>query len=245
MRTRGAWPGAVQLRRGWARARARPWNDQTTTSAALRLERGGDRFLADCARWLTSRGVDEVLSPALTAGGPSGVWQKAGFVEHLSLVVYERSLLTEAAEPSHDVQEARDPDVEKMTRLDDRAFVPRWRVGRLGLVDAMSATSSSRVFVVSHQGTMRGFLIAGESGDVGYIQRVAVEPDHGGRGLGRSLVRESIRWARRAGARSMLLNTQPENRPAAALYLSEGFTVVGGGLSVLRWNRPVEEEVPA
>src|SRR5690606_14143680 len=38
LRTKGHWPGVVRLRRGWAAAQARPWNDQTAELASLRLE---------------------------------------------------------------------------------------------------------------------------------------------------------------------------------------------------------------
>ena len=69
-----------------------------------------------------------------------------------------------------------------------------------------------------------------------YLQRVAVHPDHQGEGIGRSLVRASLRWGQKHGASSMLLNTQPENTAAARLYMSEGFVRLSYGLDVLKFE---------
>ena len=56
----------------------------------------------------------------------------------------------------------------------------------------------------------------------------------GGRGIGRSLVRTSARWAQRQGAHALMLNTQGDNEPALNLYESEGFEQLREPLAVLR-----------
>lgn len=235
VRVEGAWPDSVQLRRGWALARARPWNDQVPTTAALRLERGGDRFISTCCQWLAAEGIEEVLSPAVTSE-QTRIWRRAGFGDHLELVVFERSLVRPAASPGHPVVEVLEPDFERLARIDDRAFNSTWRVGRRGLEDAAAATSLSSVMVVEAGDRPAGFVIVGESGGISYLQRLAVEPGATGRGIGRSLVRSAISWARTRGGRTMLLNTQPENEPAARLYASEGFELQLPRLYVLSWS---------
>ena len=87
---------------------------------------------------------------------------------------------------------------------------------------------------VRSNGRVDGFAIVGAELGASYLQRVAVDPDAQGRGLGRSLVREAQRWAGGHGAHSMLLNTQPENHRAAALYRAEGFRLLPDRLEVLR-----------
>jgi len=232
LRTRGEWPGAVRLRRGWSTARVRPWNDQTETVASLRLDKGGDRFIVACVDWLAGRGVEQVLSPAV-AQDQSRVWRQAGFQDHLELVVYELDLGQTFGRPARNVEAEARPDLAQLAALDDRAFAPVWRVGRAGLSDALAATSLSQVLVVRDEDEVVGFAIVGALASVSYLQRLAVEPDRGGQGIGRSLVRASVDWARRRGARSMLLNTQPENTTAAHLYESEGFLTMGSRLRVL------------
>lgn len=241
VRARGEWPGRVELRKGWALARARPWNDDSDESAALRLERGGDRFLQLCASWLTDQGAREVLSPALP-GSQRDVWRRAGFAPALSLLVFERRIGRQEPEPLADIVTLDDPDLADLARVDDAAFDRRWRVGRLGLVDALEATAHAVVFAIVDGGTTIGFVIVGETTGVAYLQRLAVDPDHGGRQYGRSLVRAAIRWASRVGARTMLLNTQPDNQAAAALYRSEGFRATGSDLHVLAWTGANEEK---
>src|SRR5690606_28673612 len=110
---------------------------------------------------------------------------------------------------------------------------PVWRIGQAGLADAMAATPNSVVLVVEVAGVTVGFAIVGEMAGVSYLQRLAVHPDHARRGIGRSLVRASVDWARRHGARTMVLNTQPENTAAARLYEDEGFVRLGARLRVL------------
>jgi ribosomal protein S18 acetylase RimI-like enzyme len=232
VRARGDWPGVVQLRRGWRSATARPWNDQSPRLAALRLERGSDRFLTTCVDWLTDVGVERTLTPALAAE-QTHVWRRAGFRDHLQLVVFERDLTIGSDPPLHQVESYPDPDLEILAGIDDRAFDPTWRVGRCGLADARSATPFSEVLIVEERGGIAGFAIVGEMSSVSYLQRVAVEPTQSRRGIGRSLVRSGMEWARRRGAGSMVLNTQPENVAAAALYRDEGFIALGPKLSVL------------
>lgn len=238
VRARGEWPGMVQLRRGWWLAQVRPWNDQSPHMAALRLERGGERFLDACVGWLTETGVELTLSPAL-ANDQTRIWRQAGFRDHLYLEVFERDLTVEVGPSLHRVETYPRPDLQLLARIDDRAFSPTWRVGRGGLADALSATSLSEVLVVREAGSVVGFAIVGELSSVSYLQRVAVDPSRTRSGIGRSLVRASMDWARRRGARSMLLNTQPDNQAAAALYRDEGFISLGRKLSVLARSNSV------
>lgn len=235
VRVQGTWPEPVSLRRGWASARARPWNDHTVATASLRLERGSDKFVIGCCEWLADQGVQQVLSPALN-DGQTHVWRRAGFDDHLYLVVYERSLSQAVPPPDQAVIELTDPDLDLLAGIDDRAFHPTWRVGRNGLQDAIHATPWSSTMAVVEDRTPLGFVIVGETGGVAYLQRLAVDPDVTGRGIGRSLVRASIAWARTRGGRSMLLNTQPENAAAARLYTSEDFVLQKPRLRVLAKN---------
>ncbi|MGA7269923.1 MAG: GNAT family N-acetyltransferase [Acidimicrobiia bacterium] len=230
------------MRKGWALAQARPWNDQTTVTAALRLDRGSDRFLRACGDWLFDRGVSTIRSPAL-ALGQTPVWKRAGFGSHLELDIYERDLRREVADSVVEVIEVQDPDPAQLASIDDEAFDETWRVGRLGLSDARQATARSVVLAVLSDDAPVGFSIVGETSRVGYLQRLAVRPSVQGRGVGRSLVRESIRWARRSGARTMLLNTQPDNQTSAALYRSEGFLRLPHRLQVLA--RTPNSETPS
>lgn len=65
------------------------------------------------------------------------------------------------------------------------------------------------------------------------IGRVLVDPDHRGRGLGRTMMKLLIdRAAARPGAACLALSVFEGNRTARALYESLGFTDSGGRVSV-------------
>jgi ribosomal protein S18 acetylase RimI-like enzyme len=219
VRVEGRWPDPVQLRRGWAAARARAWNDESPTIATLRLERGSDRFVSACCDWLFGEGLERILSPAVTTS-QGQLWRRAGFSDHLELIVFERSLRGPVPVPDRPVAELPRPDLDTLVLIDYRAFDGVWRVGRRGLEDAIAATASSTVMAVDEAGSPAGFVIVGETGGVAFLQRLAVDPAAAGRGIGTALVRAAISWAGRRGARTMLLNTQPENSAAARLYES-------------------------
>lgn len=171
-------------------------------------------------------------SPAL-AEGQAGVWRRAGFSDHLELVVFERSLHRPGEQPGRTVRTERAVDPARLVAIDDEAFVPDWRVGRLGLAEAMESTPNCVTLLVEEDTDLIGFAIVGELAGASYLQRLAVHPGHGGRGVGRALVRAALGWARGSGARTMLLNTQPDNHAAARLYESEGFRLLGSRLRVL------------
>ena len=66
-----------------------------------------------------------------------------------------------------------------MLALDDLAFAPFWRLGALGLRDALDATPvrQFRATRSDTEPTLTGYAITGRAGDQGYLQRIAVHPE--------------------------------------------------------------------
>lgn len=232
---RGTWPGPIVLRQGWAKASARPWNDDIE-DAQLRLICGGEGFIRTCADTLTEAGAVGVTTPPLAETG-TGLWSRAGFRPWLLLHLYTRDLFREIAEPEQPIAAGSKADWSSAVDIDRAAFPEVWRLGELGLAEAKDATPRS-TFLVAHapDGTVAGFAIVGAGQAVAYLQRVAVAPRYQGEGFGRSLVRASLRWGRGHGGRTMLLNTQPDNDVAAKLYEVEGFERMPSFLEVLRYE---------
>jgi ribosomal protein S18 acetylase RimI-like enzyme len=231
---RGRWPGVVVLRAGWAKAVARPWNDETL-GASLRFERGNAEFVRECAQTLFELGAPEVMSSPVHPTSMA-LWLRAGFERHRELILMERSLTRRipATEPP---MITRAVAVDEIAAVDHAAFESEWQIGRLGLEDALGATPRSRLLAAGSPANV--FSIIGVSGSVSYLQRIAVHPGAQRQGLGRRMLREAMRWARSSGARTMLLNTQVDNTRAVALYRAEGFEILADRLSVLRATPPV------
>ncbi len=229
----GSWPGQVVLRRGWARAESRPWNE-TVPMAHLRLVRGGgSSFIDDCVETLLDLGITAVLSPPLPRSARIP-WEGAGFDLCADLTLMRRSL-DRIPPPAHLVLTGGDDDIPEALRIDGSAFDEFWRFDTRALTEAMAATRSSILHIVrSPEEGLAGFAVTGAGQTIAYLQRLAVDPRWQGRGIGRSLVRTAARWAKRSGVGALMLNTQSDNEGAIGLYESEGFHVLNEPLAVLR-----------
>ena len=101
--------------------------------------------------------------------------------------------------------------------------------------------ASSRFLAARHphhsfakRGRIIGYAVSGHTGDHGYLQRLAVDPDVQRSGIGAALVLDCLHWMRRAGVDRVSVNTQEANARAFALYERMGFVPVEPGLAVLR-----------
>jgi len=232
VRIEGSWPGQVTLRKGWARAESRPWND-AVPMAHLRLVRGnGSGFIVDCVEALAEAGAAGVLSPPLPRAAQKW-WRDADFRPHASLALMRRQL-GRIPPPGHIVLEGCETDLPEALRIDAAAFEEFWRFDGCALTEAIAATPRSVLQVVrAPDGGLAGFAVTGVGSALAYLQRVAVDPRYQGIGIGRSLVRSSARWAKKEGAGAIMLNTQIDNDAAIRLYEAEGFDTLDEPLEVL------------
>ena len=145
LRVRGALPGRVEITSGWAKAVVRPWNDDID-AVSLRLERGGAKFLRSCAL-MAAGWSPEVLSPA-TLRSATSLWREAGFVEADQLILMEHDL-TSVDRPTAVISAGGIDPIDEIHAIDSEAFPARWRLGRLGLSESVSATNRSVVFRVA------------------------------------------------------------------------------------------------
>jgi ribosomal protein S18 acetylase RimI-like enzyme len=230
----GAWPSPVTITRGWSRARARPWNADSA-DAFLRLERGGTDFLLHATHAVLDLGVGTVMSPPLYTSA-TRVWRRGGYDTAHRLQVMERSLASPSLPPVHSVLPASDPDWKRIVEIDDAAFHPFWRLGRLGLQEALSSTRRSVLLIARRDGEVAGYAIVGSQWGAAYLQRIAVDPIHAGTGVGSDLVRTALAWGRPSSP-TMVLNVHAENSAARRLYAREGFRDTGTTLHILRFER--------
>jgi GNAT superfamily N-acetyltransferase len=227
---RGKWPGIVTLRAGWWKSVARPLNDESP-DAVLRTERGSAEFVRRCAEVLIEEGATSVHSPPLMRG-TDRMYRNAGFVPHVELLLLERDLRRDVP-PMAGAHAATAAERGRAVEIDSRAFSGDWRVGRLGIADSLDATPASEMLFADDG---PAFAIIGISTDIAYLQRIAVDPAHQGTGLGRTLLRAAMAWARQQGARTMMLNTQVDNERATQMYRAESFNVLPSRLTIFRFQ---------
>lgn len=218
------------------RMRVRPWRGRTDTAELSSVPAGAavpPGLVAMAVERARDRGYAVVVTPAL----PGGEWRPyvdAGFAvrEELHLLAHDLLDLPDRRTPGRDVRTRRvlRRDRERVLAIDRAAFDPFWRLDADALEDAVRATPSTR-FRMDREG--RGYALTGRAGDRGYLQRLAVDPDVQGGGLGSALVVDGLWWLRRWRVGEALVNTQISNERAVALYERLGFRRRTEGLAVL------------
>jgi GNAT superfamily N-acetyltransferase len=194
------------------------------------------RGLARAIDVLGRQGFRSVLTPALTHVEQQP-FLAHGFVVHERLHLLRHDLYDPppTGTPGARLRRGRRTDVGAVLRVDGAAFDPFWRFDRAGLADARTATPTHRFRVAVDRGGVVGYHVTGRAGSLGYLQRLAVHPQHHGKGIGTALVGDAMVWARRHGCVAMLVNTQEANHRALQLYLHLGFTPEPHGLAVLEF----------
>lgn len=228
-------PGVDLIKWGPERARAGPWRgdreiaflspvaDAPTPSAA---------FVRRCLDQLAARGYRRVVTGALSPA-ESGGFLAAGFEisEQLHLLAHDLTRLPESPCGTA-LRRGTRRDEADVLGVDHRAFPPFWRLDGGGLEEALRATPQTR-YRVADGGEVVGYAITGRAGRRGYLQRLAVDPECRGQGLGAALVLDGLRWLRRWRVEQAVVNTQLDNGRALALYERIGFRRQPLGLSVL------------
>lgn len=192
-------------------------------------------FIDNCLARLAAAGFVTAVTPAL---GPADLlpFLQAGFAPREELHVLAHDL-AEVPRPvavgSIALRRWRPADIPGVMRVDALAFDDFWRLDLDALREAHSATPHARFRVAIGDERLVGYCITGRSRLQGYLQRLAVDPDVQGRGLGRHFVHDALVWLASRRARACVVNTQESNERALALYRMCGFTEAPTGLIVL------------
>jgi ribosomal protein S18 acetylase RimI-like enzyme len=199
---------------------------------------------------LAGQGYRTVLTSALLPEEQEP-FLRCGFVvdQRLHLLHARLDRLPVTAVRPSGLRRARSRERAAILSVDRLAFDGFWRLDALAFDEARRATPRSRVRVsaggrpddraggespTAGGRRLYGYAITGRAGRNGYLQRLAVHPDHQGRGIGLALVTDALLWLRRRGAERASVNTQEHNDRALALYERAGFVRQPHGLAVLR-----------
>jgi ribosomal protein S18 acetylase RimI-like enzyme len=202
-------------------------------------------FVRRCLDQVAGRGFSRVVTGALAVPEQTA-FLGAGFrvEERLEVLSVDLEDVADGSRrgghPDVLIRRARGTDRPDVLMLDHLAFDPFWQLDENGLADALGATPRARFRVAVREPNgsssplvIVGYMITGRAGSNGFLQRLAVHPTLQRRGVGRALVLDGLTWLKRRGVDRAVVNTQPANYKALALYESLGFRREPRGLSVL------------
>jgi ribosomal protein S18 acetylase RimI-like enzyme len=226
---------------GDERMRVGPWRGDATTAHVVPLpdsRRVTVSGVRRCVDRLQAEGYRRALTAAL-GHEEQRPFLDAGFTVHERLHLLGHDLTDLPSTPPASLRRVRSADRPAVLAVDEAAFPPFWRLDVAAIDDAAAATPQSRFRVaLDASRVVVGYAITGRAGIRGYLQRLAVDPDAQGDGIGTALVVDGLRWLRRRGAREALVNTQTGNARAVALYEHLGFRHRQHGLAVLAIELP-------
>jgi [ribosomal protein S18]-alanine N-acetyltransferase len=122
------------------------------------------------------------------------------------------------------VRPMRPADLDEVMWIERRSFSAPWEESTFrGLMRRRSAA----LFVAESGDEVIGYSVLWFAADEGELGDIAVLPEARGRGIGRLLLRESIKVAVDRGARFLYLEVRDSNAAARGLYEKFGFSIAG------------------
>lgn len=223
---------------GGHRLKVAPWQGEAQVAlvgpARVRRSPNPTEILR-CVKELERRGVVRAVTPALSPFEAEPFFQ-AGFELQEELHLLARHIDQRIPSPNHRLRPGRPWHRKRVLDIDARAFDSFWQFDKFSLKEARTATPSSRFVVATEDRTVMGYAVTGKAGGRGYLQRLAVDPQAQGRGIGTSLINDCLRWLHRKNVGMVLVNTQERNVRALSLYERHGFVRQREGLLVLQWS---------
>lgn len=226
---------------GGDRIRIRPWKGSSHTASIVPMPAHVAVRPATVSRLIgevRSRGYHTLLTSALSPSEQEPFFD-AGFTVHHELHLLCHPLTSLKAPERRLMRRAWRKDWDDILAVDHLAFNDFWRMDRIGISDALTATPVRR-FRVTKGPTIGGYHISGRAGSAGYLQRLAVHPELHGQGMGSLLLADALCWMADGGATTAWVNTQVGNDTALALYERRGFMLQPSRLAVLTQEVPPE-----
>src|SRR5690606_41336834 len=117
--------------------------------------RGNHQFLVTVCEHLAGLDATPVHSPAIFASA-TPMWRRAGFEEYESLLVLEKALHGGAQTSDERVRVVSEPPWDEIGSIDGAAFDGLWRMGRMGLAEALASTRKGVGLVADRKSGVEG-----------------------------------------------------------------------------------------
>lgn len=122
-------------------------------------------------------------------------------------------------------------DLPEITRIDNLAFEPLWRLSQSALNHAYEQSAFATLFEVN--GQIIAYQMSTATSFNAHLARLAVLPQMQGQKIGYTLVYDLLKQLDRLQVRSATVNTQHDNLASQALYQRLGFIHTGEHFPVL------------
>ena len=173
-----------------------------------------------CFKYIPSLGfsyLDDIITlthigPALPSALPSAIRVYAAEAEHASAIA----------------------------RIDQQAFRPPWYLTLKDLRQALRIAVHATVAELA--GEIVGYQICTRHDDMIHLARLAVSPEHQGKGIGATLLAKVLQHVKSRGIDTMSVNTQLSNLPSRGLYQRRGF--VRNGFDIEVWRKQLHQPLP-
>lgn len=191
------------------------------------LDRVWESLLED----LSQRGVEQIGLLAIDdwVEKLAARWR---FEQTTSVVTLERASgpLPPPITSPFTIRDVKHNDLETIAQVDAAAFHPLWHYNRAALEAAQE--QSATFTLIEKEGNILGYQLSTWYIDTGHLARLAVRPEAQGRGLGKALVGEMLRFFEERGITRITVNTQEDNLTSRHLYTSLRFTLTGHSVPV-------------
>jgi ribosomal protein S18 acetylase RimI-like enzyme len=216
--------GHIVLRGDGLVCRARPWPSMPDTAQLVMYQQIRPPSTTDLARWgqqLAEMGFTRIRTSALAATAGRRV-ELAGFHSIQELVLLQHDEPRSAPRPRSSTTRLVETGHAAAALIDTAAFGTEWSLDADAIDDVRRATPAHRARTAG--GTpFHAYAISGRDARQGFLQRLAVAPEHQRQGFGTALVLDSLRWSGRWRADRVLVNTPTTNEVALELYERVGF----------------------
>lgn len=157
-----------------------------------------------------------------------------GFQHYQDIVVFsyeDAAPPPPAPDPALVLRPMTSADIPAVTRVDNLAFEPVWRLSQNDLLRALDRCSYKTV--LEKDGELVGYQISSVNGFTAHLSRLAVDPRCQRRGIGYRLLQDVLtHFLDRLDVWAVTLNTQDNNHSSISLYKRTGFHLTGESFPV-------------
>ncbi|MBU6315852.1 MAG: GNAT family N-acetyltransferase [Acidobacteria bacterium] len=231
--------GPLTLRGEGVSGRVLEWPSQPGVAQLIMYQQHRLPSADDLRRWsdqLYAWGFQRIRTSALAPVAAHRV-ESVGFHMVQELVLLENDHPRDAPRPTAATGRLLIGQHQSASDLDHAAFGPGWSLDPPAIEEVRHATPHHRARYTGDT-ELSAYALTGRDARQGFLQRLAVRPDQQGKGLGRSLVNDCLRWLGRWRVDRVLVNTPVDNHVALGLYETSGFSRLTERLRVFERDLP-------